>query len=622
MPTFARPSFAHAFLQGMRHAMAILILSLGSSLVWAQLASLPAAGIEIAGIDVLPNTPKGLKLDQVLSGEAGAFVKHDSIQVQHLHWYRAFWLRIHLQRSANAPAAPQDALLTIPKPYLDIVRLYTPADAAQPSWQMQEHGDFLPPDEWTHNTLYPKFKLPSAATLAAAPNQRMTLYMQVDHLAPVMLGLELTTARQSSKDDLLFYTLYGLIFGAILLAAILTAAQAWLNRDQIYCWYSAYAVSAMFACLSHSGIAQQLLWPVGGYWPGTAVQFFLMLCCAFQLQFTRSVQNNRILPRWQLASCHALTVCCLLLALCFPLFTKQWQTMYYMSLALVASSMLFVTLTMITSWRLGNRLAKVWLLAFIPLWGTVVMALMEAVGLLPSSAWSFNAAIYAAALEVLVIGLALQWFARERHGERERNKVLEASDPLTGFANAEQFHQRLAASWQHSLQSGQDLAVAYIRLQTTSHSAAHLEQLLKRCVRVLRSATHGHDLVARLDGPLLALLMPGVSMGDDLNQRLSRIIALGLMPDPTQQGSILQFRIAATTRMRHGLSHEPVDASLQKLLDEPRGWGSKPIRYVDRSKPTQQAMAAVQDSAEIDALWDKALAQDIKGSALINKPTH
>jgi GGDEF domain-containing protein len=606
MFSLVRTYLSIASLTLFQRSVLAFVLSLLCTLSFAQKIGLHEAGLEIAGIDVLPNTPQGLSLAEVLSGQAGAFVKHEESQVRHSHWYRGFWLRIHLKGSQSQPEQPQQALLTIAKPYLDVVRLFTPGDALSPSWQMQAHGDFMLPDLWTRDTLYPQFTLPLAKELLALPNQQMTLYMQVDHLAPVMINLELASAEKTRRKDLTNYMVYGMLFGAILLAALLTAAQAWLNRDPIYIWYSGYSISAMLACLGHTGIAQQLFWRVDGHWPGTVVLFFLMFCCAFQMQFARSVRDLSYQPRWQTWITYLLSVCCVMLAIAFPLFDAHWRTMYFLSLGLVAMTTVTATFLMVQAWRAGIVLAKAWFLAFSPLWLTVLLALMEGIGLLPTQAWSYNASIYAVGIEVLIIGFALQWFARARHGQIEREKALAATDPLTGFVTFDAFQNRLLRDWYNTDAKKHDIAVIYIELQTKAQDKQHLESLLMRSVRILRSATHAHDVVARLDGQIMAILMPHVQMGDDLSQRLSRIIALGLIPDPSNlDANVLQFRIAATTRSSFKLPLDQIDTQLRQLLAQPKGWSRKPIRFLNQSDAMHNFGLTATTSAFSD-FWDKA----------------
>jgi GGDEF domain-containing protein len=617
MPCTVLALLSNTLLQGLLRFFLMLPLILGSSISMAQLASLPSAGIEISGIDVLHNVPVRLSLAQVLSGEAGEFVKNEGLQVRHSDWGRAFWLRIHLKRSAITPTEPEEAMLMIPKSYLDLVRLFTPGDAQSPSWNSQVHGDFLPPDLWTHETLSPQFKLPTAAAIAAAPQQRMTVYMQVDHLAPVMIDPQLISGKQSRRDDVVSYTIFGVLLGAIFLTAMMTAAQGWIYRDAIYAWYSAYALSALLACISHSGMAQQMLWRVGSYWPGTAVLFFLLFCCAFQLQFTRCIRDTGEQPRWQIWSCHLMSASCVVLAIFFVSFDAFWRISYFLCLGLVALAIAFATVMIIQAWRAGSQLAKAWLLATCPLWFTVIMALMEGIGILPTLAWSFNASIYAAGIEVLFIGLALQWFARNRHGQIERDNALAATDPLTGFATADAFQNRLLRDWHGKDVPKHDIAIAYVELMTQASGAKQREQLLMRSVRALRSATHAHDLVARLDGQTMAILMPHVQMGDDLSQRLSRIVALGLMPDRSDpQASILQFRIAATTRWHYAQPLSQLSADLRALLAEPRGWGSKPIRYIDsQARRSDTAKILALEESMLEELWDNAFAGEMQDAS-------
>jgi hypothetical protein len=121
-------------------------------------------------------------------------------------------------------------------------------------------------------------------------------------------------------------------------------------------------------------------------------------------------------------------------------------------------------------------------------------------------------------------------------------------------------------------------------------------------------------VVARLDGQLMAILMPHVQMGDELSQRLSRIVALGLMPDRSDpHASILQFRIAATTRSHYAKPLSALDADLRALLADPSGWGSKPIRFIARQARVSEAVKAMRlEDSELEDIWDKAFAKEVK----------
>ncbi|NJS35450.1 MAG: GGDEF domain-containing protein [Brachymonas sp.] len=208
-------------------------------------------------------------------------------------------------------------------------------------------------------------------------------------------------------------------------------------------------------------------------------------------------------------------------------------------------SMAVVLWWVVLAAKQSNRLAIVWIVAYVPLFLTIFWGLLEGLGLLAKYGLNYQLPIFATGIQVVSLGLALQWFARERHADMERLKALASTDPLTGFATVASFAQRLRTSWA-DVQTKQDLAVVYIELQSNIRDNKHLEHMLRRSVRVLRAATRSQDTVARLDGRLLALLMPGLHMGEDLSQRLSRIVALGSCREHCRK-----FGIAAVSYRLH-----------------------------------------------------------------------
>ncbi len=599
-------------------ALLLFALCLGSPAAWAQLASVPSAGLELTHLQVLRHAPQGLTIDQILSGSFGKFENQASLRISNDQWYRSVWLRLEIKTTAQTPADPEQAVLFFPKPYLDTVRLYQQSGSIGTSWIAQSAGDHISPNQWPLRSLYPEFLLPSVHQIKARGGQATVVYVEIQHDAPGVYDVHLGTAKSAVADAWLKLVIYGICFGMILLAAAITAAMAVFYRDQICAWYSAYALSALAACMSHSGIAHHLLWPVDGHWPGTAVLFFLLLCAVCQLQFCRAVATSvrsYVGLRW---ATHALCAACLITAMLLATYDTYWETWYYVTLACIATAMAITAILMMIGWRSGNRLARAWLLTFIPLFSTVVFSILEGIGLLSASYQTYSYVIYGVTLEVLLLGLALQWFARERHGERERLKTLASTDPLTGFLSAQSFESQLAKDWEMSKAKGRSLAVAYVRLESRAINSQHSQVLLTRCVRILRSATNAQDVVARLDGSLLALLMHDVPAGDELSQKLARVVALGLMPDANDRAvSILQFRIAATTNREFRKPLAELDTQMRELLVEPNGWGSKPIRYIDH---TSKALshAYLVETTLMEETWEAAFQQEMKTNAALS----
>ena len=596
-------------------ALLLFALCVNSHAAWAQLISVPSAGLELTHLQVLRHAQQGLTIDQVLSGSFGKFENHASLRISSDQWYRSVWLRLEIKATALTPANPEQAVLFFPKPYLDTVRLYQPSGLTDTSWITQSAGDQISPNQWPVRSLYPEFLLPSVHQIKARGEQATVFYVEIQQDVSGVYDLYLGTAKSSAADAWLKLVIYGICFGMILLAAAITAAMAIFYRDQIYAWYSAYAISALAGCMSHSGVAHHLLWPVDGYWPGTAVLFFLLLCAVCQLQFCRADVTSMQISvglRW---ATHALCAACLVTAVLYGTYYTYWETWYYITLACIAATMAITAILMTIGWRSGHRLARAWLLAFLPLFSTVVFSILEGIGLLSANYQTYSYVIYGVTLEVLLLGLALQWFARERHGERERLKTLASTDPMTGFLSAQAFQSQLTKDWEISKAKGRSLAVAYVRLESRATNSQHLQVLLTRCVRILRSATSAQDIVARLDGSLLALLMHDVPAGDELSQKLARVVALGLMPDANDRVvSVLQFRIVATTNRQFRKPLAELDAQMRELLTEPNGWGSKPIRYIDQ---TSKALshAYLVETTLMEETWETAFQQEMKTDA-------
>ncbi len=617
--------------------LAALFCALGLALpaAWAQDVAVGQGlrhgdalpSVQITKLEVLQDTDAKWALADVIAGRAGAFVPQQGMMLGSKLWGSVVWARITLG-ATPAPGNQLIAALTVlelPKNYLDHVRLYalmpTPGAQAATQWVLQEAGDNVAPDSWSIKGLFPRFTLPSAEQIKAGGSAQNMLYLQVVHNAPYAAPITVMSAAQAVLVTQRRVLAMGLILGAMLMTVVMVGSLAWLYRDAVYIWYCAYALLAGLACASHAGFAHQILWPVGGPWPGLAVLVLLALAFACQVQFSLGAFIHHQSKPWLAWVAHAIAVSCVINAVAFVLFPYQWYFMYAALLALLALGMVLVTVLAVSAISHGSNLAKAWLVAYVPLVATVVFSLMEGVGLTKGQVAHYQLPIYAAGIEIILLGLALQWFARERHGEKERQSALASTDPLTGFASASSFRQHLQHAWQSPPDLAHDTAVVYVALRNANQSTQRLERLLTRSVRVLRAATGGQDVVARLDGRLLALLMPSTGMGEQLSQRLSRIIALGLMPDHSDPtGDLLQFRIAYTTRQHYRHDFSQLDGDLRDLLEEKTRWGIKPIRVIDHRKSEKSRPREVIESSGLEAMWNQAIEKSNKPLTQQNSP--
>ena len=89
-------------------------------------------------------------------------------------------------------------------------------------------------------------------------------------------------------------------------------------------------------------------------------------------------------------------------------------------------------------------------------------------------------------------------------------------------------------------------------------------------VRMVRVVAREQDLVGRLRGQQLALFLIDAAPGPVLQQRLSRLIALGLMRDahnPAAQP--IRFRLAVGLRSTYPGAYDALERELQALLAPP-----------------------------------------------------
>lgn len=563
--------------------------------------------LEIKRLAILPNTDPAWGIDQVSALPDSAFQEISAKQpIQDPSWERSLWVKLVLHARAAKPGLSPSvsSVLEIQKPYLDRVTLYTPVSGA---WQVQRAGDAIPGDQWSLPGQFPRFGLPSLQDLQASGQEQMVLYLHVPHRLPANFQIRLWSSVELMANIQRDFILLGMTFGAMALAVFLSLALLAFHRDRLFLWYAGYAFAALIACVSHSGLSFQYFWPYGGLWPSTAVLSFMLFAATAQLQFAKLLFVSSSLRRWPVKICEALGLTNVVVALVFPwVRLENWTLVLFLAEVVLIASMLAVLGLLAASWRLGNRLAMAMVFTYAPLFVTVILVILDAQGLLGLGELGYNAPIYAVALEITLLGLCLQWFGHERHGRIERERALASTDPLTGFSTAQGFTQALQDAWVRAKAYDQDMSVAYIQAIGDNDSAILTPSKLKRSVRLLRTVTRETDVVLRLDDRTLAILLPGMGMGEDLSARLARLIALGLIPDRQDPNdATLRFRIVATSFKRFDKKLRNVDTDLRTILRLAEPWKRKSIHFIPKRGPTTRADFANSDA--MNAVWNHAL---------------
>lgn len=564
--------------------------------------------LSIQQVAVLADANVNMDFDQVQMLPPGAFVDlpRGQLKVKDRSWDRATWIRILL---VPAPAVSEKSpshltLLEIPKPYLDEITLYSPSLAG---WTQQRAGDMLATKEWTLPGQFPRFALPSLAQVQSSPGGSIVVYLHVPHRLPLSFEAQLLSEADLASDIQQDFLLLGITIGTMAMAVALSLALLLFHRNSLFAWYAVYAGAALFASLSHAGIANLYLWPGGGTWPSVALLCFMLIAAAGQLQFCKLLYMRTSSGTLAVNLVQVLGALCLGCALSLPFWSSRWWTVSILvAQSMVLLSMLGSCYLIAVAWRNGNRLAMALALSFVPLFCTVSLALMDAQGLLVLPQLGYNAPLYALAFEVVLLGLCLQWFGHEHYGKLERDRALASTDPLTGFLNRDSFTRELAQAWAQGQELDQDSCVAYFRVLGKDNNTTLDPAKLKRAVRLVRTVTREQDSVARLDDRTLAVLMPCMRPGQELTERLSRLIALGLIPDRhDRRNPTLRIRVVATSVLMFDKSQAALDGDLRRWLDASEPWERKSIHLIPKHKSASRSFAA--DSEALDSMWERAL---------------
>jgi hypothetical protein len=223
------------------------------------------------------------------------------------------------------------------------------------------------------------------------------------------------------------------------------------------------------------------------------------------------------------------------------------------------------------------KLAWLWVLAFFPLLVSVPLSVAEGMGLISLPDLPYDVVVYTVAFEAIVLMFAMQIHVKSGHQQSVRFATKDELDP---------FESSFKALWQQAELSQSDLAVVYVQASLsprhgkTGEPFVH-EHSVKRVVKILHTASREADTVALVAGNVFAILMPGISPSENLSLKLSRLVALGLMPDKDDpKAAPIYFRVAASSMCSFFGTPNELDALLFKTLRNKSLWQDRSIRMV------------------------------------------
>lgn len=531
--------------------------------------------IEAEGAGMVWLDPTGAAtLEQVLQPGFARFEPMHSGRIYSPGEAGALWLHFRVEQDRTQKQA---WLIEFPIPVLDLATVWQQDTRGQ--WQAQTAGDTLAVDRWPEAGRYPFFRLD------LRPGPPRDIYVRIRHTTPISIPVKFSPQSAHDQRIQVEYMGLGMAYGALVLLIAACMAQAWVYRDAVYAWYSAYASIMTLAVASYTGVAGHLLWSSFSYWTDASQGVLAILAGAAALLFVRDLTGisarHTVLDRivhWGGWAGFGLAVL-------FMLVSKT------IGLGLVGVYIAFASVMNIwiawLAWR-RHDVVGLWVLgAYLPLAIAVMMVVLRIFGLLPISFGTQYAVVVASALEVPMLLVALSIRSRERHGAQIRELALSSQDALTGLLASHLFHDRLRQVVSRFRRDQQHAAVVFIDLVNYQpiknfYGSSVAEQSLLRCVIKLRRLLRDVDTVSRIGEARFGVILEGVTSRSTVTDRAARLIAAGLMPLPGLKPDVtLQFHIAAVLLNERAMDAPALVHALGETLAGMSPRTRRPIRFLE-----------------------------------------
>lgn len=487
---------------------------------------------------------------------------------------RTLWIRLRLQRSADAPS---DWTLHMPLPYLDYAALYQPDGKG--GWNRQLAGDTTAVQDWSYPALYPDFVLD-----LPTPGVH-EVYLEVRNFKPVMLPLRVATKAVRDRQQELENLGLGTLIGMLLMLIGVCLIHYLQSRDRVDRWYTAYAALVLLVIVNATGLSGMWLWPTSPMWSNYAHMALPVLGVGGTLLFVRHIASLDVgYPRLAKAI-YALGLAAMPIALLTAAIDRQ-QADQLNALYLLAGPILTVVTTALT-WRRGYAVSKWLFMAYLPQGLAVLLLVTQMWHLIPDWWQTRYLMVVAVALTVPLLQQALHTRIRERREAEERANALPTQDALTGLLTAPLFQQQVAQAVTRARHDHEPSAIVLVdvvnfKFLRDSYGDAVAEQCLLRAAVKLHRVLRDVDPAGRLDTARFGLVLDGVTDRQVLTERMVRLIASGLIPLPGLKPEVtLQFHVACVLLHEVIPSENSILEELGNVLEGISPRTRRPIRFLE-----------------------------------------
>lgn len=554
--------------------------------VKAQITVAGTSGIQ-SETSVLVDTSGDLTVDQVHARfEGGDGQPVSAGQILPAGGGRTLWYQLKL----GAVATPVRLVLEVPHPGLDSAELYrrAPQAGGDGEWQLQRSGDLVPVMSWPLRHLHPAFEL------QLLPGESPPAYLRVAHNDPVNVYLTLSDARSFEERSEHWHLLLGIYIGLVLLIVVMSGIHAVSWRDSIHLLYAGHVLVVALGQLSLSGLGGEYFWPASAWWNDRAPVALTLLGAALLHLLLRQLAVERDVPSWLSRFLLVMSALGAMLALGFvvdghePFFA--FPSPYYLASMVIYPG--------VAGWYARRRpWVGLWVLAaMICLVGGSIFPLLRTLSLIPLSVATQYGEQTGAALEILLLLVALYFRSNERRDNQARVGALGRVDPLTGLAShrvmLRQLEQLILRQQRHPGAG----AVLRIRVGNAidirqEYGMEAAQGAVVHAGACITDVTQEGDTVARhRDGDFVLILRGNVTR-EQLTALGQRLIARGLTESPSlPPRTVLRLKVAVAQAPFKTNDPAQLLQSLGAVLAELAGHAGTALRFVSAPDAPHAAM--------------------------------
>jgi len=304
------------------------------------------------------------------------------------------WIRIDLQRAANAPG---QWLLQVADAYINTLDFYAEGQPVVQTGNLRSLA--------SRPVFHRFFVFPIEVT-----ESRKTFYIRAQSSFALTVPLAAWTPQafsQHTQATLLSQSVY---YGGLLILAVYNLFLFLSLRDRRFLWYSLYALSLNFAVFSANGLSRLFLWPDVPVLDNIASMTAFSLTGFFALSFSQGFLNSRELtPRTHRAmDMLRLIYLANALLLVSTLLLKIPYAWLYQVVAIASALTVFcVVWAGYTAFKAKIPAIRFFLIGWGFLWVGVIVAVLRAFGVIPTTVVTYYAIQISSGLEMLFLALAL-----------------------------------------------------------------------------------------------------------------------------------------------------------------------------------------------------------------------